>query len=66
MVLGRGAQAVGFRGRVYTAATIDLELEIRHAEQRHRRSGGRTQGPSPFDDDDRERFSTTLERLLAP
>jgi hypothetical protein len=64
MVLGRGARALSPRGRQYLSATIDLELAVRHAEQKHRRKGGRTQGPSPFQDEDRERFLEALERLL--
>jgi len=64
MVLGRGAAAISPRGREFSLATIDMELAVRHAEQRHRRAGGRTRGPSPFDDDDRERFATTLRRSL--
>ena len=64
MALGRGARALSPRGRQYTAATIDAELAVRHAEQRYRREGGRTRGPSPFNDEDRERFREALERLL--
>lgn len=64
MVLGRGARAVGHRGRVFSPATIDIELEVRHAEQQYRRSGGRTGGPPPFEDEDRERFVDALRRLL--
>jgi uncharacterized protein YaiI (UPF0178 family) len=64
MVLGRGAHAMSPRGRVYARETIDLELEVRHAEQRHRRAGGRTRGPSAFDEEDRERFVLSLKRLL--
>ena len=65
MVLGRGAKAVSPRGRVFSLATIDAELEFRHAEQRHRRAGGRTRGPSKFEDEDREHFVEVLERMLA-
>ncbi len=65
MTLGRGAHAVSPRGRRWRAETIDMELAVRHAEQRHRRAGGRTRGPSAFEDDDRERFALTLRRLLA-
>ncbi|PKQ16507.1 MAG: YaiI/YqxD family protein [Actinobacteria bacterium HGW-Actinobacteria-7] len=65
MVLGRGARAIGVRGRLYTLATIDIEMEVRHAEKNVRRRGGRTGGPAPFDEDDRERFSANLERLIA-
>lgn len=64
MALGRGAKAVSYRGKVYLAATIDAELEVRHAEQKHRRAGGRTRGPSALEDEDRERFRASLERLL--
>lgn len=65
MVLGRGAAAISPRGRVHSALTIDMDLAVRHAEQVHRRAGGRTQGPSKFDDDDRERFELALDRTLA-
>ena len=64
MVLGRGAAALSPRGRIFSPITIDAELAVRHAEQKHRRAGGRTGGPSPFDDDDRERFRDSLKRLL--
>ncbi|MDP2182125.1 MAG: YaiI/YqxD family protein [Actinomycetota bacterium] len=64
MVLGRGARAVSHRGRVFSPATIDMELAVRHAEQQHRRAGGRTGGPSPFEEEDRERFVDALRRLL--
>ena len=64
MVLGRGAAALSPRGRVYSRETIDIEMEVRHAEQQFRRAGGRTKGPAPFEDDERERFSEQLKRLL--
>jgi uncharacterized protein YaiI (UPF0178 family) len=65
MVLGRGARAIGPRGRVFHLSTIDAELAVRHAEQRHRRAGGRTRGPSKFEEEDREHFVEVLERTLA-
>lgn len=65
MALGRGASSLSPRGRVHSAATIDVELAVRHAEQKHRRSGGRTQGPAALDDEDRERFRAALERTLS-
>lgn len=64
MALARGAHAVNPRGRVYHAATIDAELAVRHAEQQHRRAGGRTPGPVPFTDEDRDRFRQSLARLI--
>jgi uncharacterized protein len=65
MALGRGCRALSPRGHQYLLATIDAELAVRHAEQRHRRAGGRTTGPSPFTEEDRERFREVLARLLA-
>lgn len=64
MVLGRGAAAIGVRGRIYDRATIDMQLFIRHEEKKVRRAGGRTAGPSAFTSEDRERFRRNLERLL--
>ncbi|HSK48239.1 MAG TPA: YaiI/YqxD family protein [Coriobacteriia bacterium] len=64
MALGRGAKAMSPRGRIHSALTIDMELAVRHAEQVHRRSGGRTKGPSKFEEEDREHFMEVLERVL--
>jgi uncharacterized protein YaiI (UPF0178 family) len=64
MALGRGCRALSPRGRQYLPATIDAELAVRHAEQRHRRAGGRTMGPAPFLTEDRERFRESLARLM--
>jgi uncharacterized protein YaiI (UPF0178 family) len=64
MALARGTLPLSPRGRIFQLATIDAELALRHAEQRHRRAGGRTQGPSAFTDEDREKFRETLARLL--
>ena len=65
MALSRGCRALSPRGRRYYPATIDAELALRHAEQRHRRAGGRTTGPSPFLDEDRQHFRDVLTRLLS-
>jgi len=65
MALSRGSRALSPRGRRFLPVTIDAELAVRAAEQRHRRAGGRTKGPSPFLDEDRQRFRDSLTRLLA-
>jgi len=64
MVLGRGAGAIGPRGRIFYLATIDAELAVRHAEAKLRRAGGRHGGPSAFTDEDREHFESQLARLI--
>ena len=65
MVLGRGAAAIGVRGRIYDKATIDMQLFIRHEEKKVRRAGGRTKGPAAFTADDRKRFTRNLTQLLS-
>ena len=64
MALSRGTSALNPRGRIFLAATLDAELLVRHAEQRHRRAGGRTSGPAPYRPEDREHFRESLERLI--
>ncbi|HJA29744.1 MAG TPA: DUF188 domain-containing protein, partial [Candidatus Olsenella pullicola] len=54
----------GVRGRVYSRATIDMDLFIRHEEKKVCRAGGRTRGPAAFTDEDRKRFSRNLAGLL--
>jgi hypothetical protein len=46
-------------------AYIDAEPAVRHAQQRYRRAGGRTTRPTPFHDQDRERFRAAPARLPA-
>lgn len=64
MALGKGAHALSPRGRVFDPHTIDMTLHIRHEEARIRRSGGRTKGPAPFTEEDRERFVRALKAML--
>jgi len=64
MVLGRSAVAISPRGHVFSRATIDAELFVRHDEKKLRRAGGRHGGPPPFTDEDREHFSAVLGRIL--
>lgn len=64
MVIGKGAKALSPRGRIFSLATIDMDLAVRHAEARLRRAGGRHKGPAPFTDEDREHFEFSLKRLI--
>jgi uncharacterized protein YaiI (UPF0178 family) len=65
MALGRGALAVSPRGHTFSVVTIDAELHVRHAEQRHRRAGGRTGGPPAMVEEDRARFRAAFSRALS-
>lgn len=65
MVIGKGAKALSPRGRVFSRATIDMDMLIRHEEKKLRRAGGRHKGPSAFTDEDREHFEFSLGRLIS-
>ena len=64
MVLGRNATVLSSRGYQYDTKTIDFDLHLRHVGQKTRRSGGKTKGPRPFTSEDRNRFTSTLKRLI--
>ncbi|GHT79316.1 UPF0178 protein [Actinomycetota bacterium] len=64
MVLGRDAYVIGVRGREYLSETIDFDMHIRHEEKKVRRHGGRTKGPAPFTDEDREHFIYSLQNVI--
>lgn len=64
MALGRGAAAIGVRGHIFSQATIDMELFIRHEEKKVRRAGGRTHGIPAFTAEDRDRFARNLKHLI--
>ena len=64
IVLGRGARAIGVRGRIYNPLTIDSAMFIRHEEKKLRRAGGRTSGPAAFTEEDRDRFRRNLASLV--
>ena len=48
---------------VVVGQTVEI-VGVDEFVQRHRRAGGRTGGPTPFCDEDREHFREQLERLL--
>lgn len=70
MALGRGARAIGVRGKVYDQSTIDSLMLLRHAEQIERRKPRRDRGQmranrhAPFSSEDRLRFVRNLRALL--
>jgi uncharacterized protein YaiI (UPF0178 family) len=53
------------RGSMYTNENIDRLLLERHESAKRRRAGGRTKGPKPFTDTDRDRFLHVLTKVLA-
>lgn len=64
MVLGKGAYAMGPKGKEYRPETIDFLLEEREIKAKYRRAGGRTKGPKKRTEEDDQAFSQCLTRLL--
>ncbi|HEY3374152.1 MAG TPA: DUF188 domain-containing protein [Candidatus Aquicultor sp.] len=66
LVLSKGAAVISARGKAYHPATIGYELLLRHEGQKIRRAGGRTKGPSPYTNEDKQRLIEALTKFLKP
>ncbi len=66
LALGKGARALSFHGRIFTADTMDFLLDERHLKAAYRRQGGRTAGPAARTAQDDCRFRKALQTLLDP
>ncbi|RRJ83778.1 YaiI/YqxD family protein [Aestuariirhabdus litorea] len=64
-VVERGAVAINPRGELYTPETIRQRLAMRNLMEELRSSGEQLGGPAKFNQQDRQRFANTLDRLLA-
>lgn len=64
MVLGKGAYAMGLKGKEYRSESIDFLLEEREIKAKYRRAGGRTKGPRKRTEEDDHAFSQCLRRLI--
>lgn len=62
--LAKGATVVSPRGTVFTNDNIGHFLDERHRSAKRRRAGGRTKGPKPFTENDRENFRHALTKVL--
>jgi uncharacterized protein len=66
IILGKNAKVISPSGKIFNTSTIDLLLEERNILAKHRRSGGRTKGPSKRGKDDDQKFERNLLKLLTP
>lgn len=64
LVLGKRGKALSPRGMIYTGENIDALLMQRHLSAKIRRSGGKTKGPAPFSQEDKENFLNSFLKLL--
>lgn len=63
--LGKGAQALNWRGDVYSPDTIAAQLTMRDFMDTLRASGVQTEGPPPLSQADRQAFARQLDVWLA-
>ncbi|MFF2481996.1 YaiI/YqxD family protein [Paenibacillus sp. NPDC058071] len=64
IALGKGAVVLSPRGEQYTNGNIEYLMERRHESAKRRRAGGRSKGPKPMSDADRDRFQQKLTKVL--
>ncbi|HBF37571.1 MAG TPA: hypothetical protein DDW50_09650 [Firmicutes bacterium] len=64
IVLAKNAKAISPTGKIFESTTIDLLLEERDILAKHRRSGGRTKGPSKRNKNDDQNFENNLRKLI--
>lgn len=65
LVLGRGTIVLSPSGYRFREENIDVMLEERYLHAKHRRSGGRSRGPSPRTREDDQRFARELEKWMS-
>ncbi|GAB3112090.1 YaiI/YqxD family protein [Aestuariicella hydrocarbonica] len=64
-VVEKGALAINPRGEKYTPENIRQRLAMRDFMEEMRSSGQVTDGPKTYNQQDRQAFANTLDRLLA-
>lgn len=64
-VVDKGALAINPRGEKYTRENIKQRLAMRDFMEEMRSSGQVTDGPKAYNQQDRQAFANTLDRLLA-
>jgi len=64
LALGKKCRVLSPRGTEYTAENIEGLMESRHFSAKIRKAGGRSKGPAPLLDKDRQQFRAELTRLI--
>ena len=64
LALQKSCQVIHPRGFVYTNNNIDRLLASRYQSALIRKSGGRTKGPNPFTEQDRQQFIKTISAVI--
>ncbi|WP_456274004.1 YaiI/YqxD family protein [Bacillus sp. AK031] len=65
VVLPKRVYAISPRGKQFREETISTALDFRYLSAKERRKGKYGKGPKPFTTEDRERFVSTLTKILS-
>ena len=66
LALGKGANAICPRGRIFDEHNIEGLLHKRHISRKQRKRGIRTRGPKPMTIEDRRKFVHNFRSLIQP
>ncbi len=64
ILVRKGINAISVHGTLFNEANIGERLSIRNFLQEIRDCGGKTQGPKPFSDKDKQHFADAFDREL--
>ncbi|HHT62587.1 MAG: YaiI/YqxD family protein [Bacillota bacterium] len=64
LVLGKQGMALSPRGLIFSKENINGLLFQRYISSKVRRGGGKIKGPAPFTEEDRDKFTKSLQKLL--
>jgi uncharacterized protein YaiI (UPF0178 family) len=64
LLVPKGASVISVHGNLFTEANIGERLFVRNMMQEIRDTGGRTGGPKPFSDKDKQQFANTFDKVL--
>jgi len=63
--LSKGCIVLHHKGFTYTNNNIDVLLQTRYLSAMARKSGQRTKGPKAFTEEDRKKFSKSLQKIIS-
>jgi len=64
ILVPKGTAVISVHGNLFTEANIGERLFVRNMMQEIRDTGGRTGGPKPFGDKDKQQFANTFDKVL--
>lgn len=64
ILVPKGTAVISVHGTLFTDANIGERLFVRNMMQEIRDTGGRTGGPKPFSDKDKQQFANSFDKII--